>query len=83
MYGVDLSDSVEEIEETNTHQLKYTVEQQPDLIHAAQKMKFSVKNFLVYPKKTPQKTASLFTFTKEILNEKFHFLCNFTYTFMV
>ena len=73
MYGVDLSDSVEEIEETNTHQLKYTVEQQPDLIHAAQKMKFSVKNFLVYPKKLRRKLRVCSHLLKKFLTKNFIF----------
>ena len=39
----------------------------------AQKMKFSIKNFF---SKFDQFPADLVTFTEEILNRKFHFLCS-------
>ena len=46
-------------------------------MHTAQKMKFSVKDFF---SKCDQIRIpeDLVTFTEEILNEKFHFLCNGT-----
>ena len=42
-----------------------------------QKMKFSVKDFLVNVNKfAKKKTANLFISAKEILNGKIHFLCS-------
>ena len=40
------------------------------------KMKFSIKDFFSKCDQIRQETADLFTFTKEILNRKLHFLCS-------
>ena len=43
--------------------------------NAAQKMESSIQNFLVNVN-ILQNTANLFTFTKEIFNQKIRFLCS-------
>ena len=43
---------------------------------AAQKMKFSIKDFFSKCDQICKTTADLVTFTEEILNGKFHFLCS-------
>ena len=44
------------------------------LLFTAQKMELSIENL-----PNPQETADLVTFTEEILNRKFHFLCSVCY----
>ena len=46
------------------------------MIVTAQKMKFSIKDFLSKCDQVRSFYADLVTFTEEILNEKLHFLCS-------
>ena len=46
------------------------------IFYAAQKIKFSVKNFVSKCHQIPQFPAELITFTEEILNGILHFLCS-------
>ena len=48
-----------------------------------QKVKFSIKDFFSICDQMWQETADLVTFTKEILNEKLHFLCSASSIFFI